>query len=213
MLFVAVTGGIGSGKSTVSAMLAARGAMLIDADAITRALQQPGTDVFTAIVDRFGDGVAAPDGTLDRRALAMLVFGGNDDEARADARAALEAIVHPAVGTETARRLQAVEGTAAVVVHDIPLLVESGTLEYAAVLVVDVDPEVAVRRLVEHRGFDEADARRRVASQASRAARLAVADRVLDNSGTVEELRDQVDAAWAWLTGLPHPPTERVRPS
>ncbi len=154
MLFVAVTGGIGSGKSTVSAMLAARGAMLIDADAITRALQQPGTDVFTAIVDRFGDGVAAPDGTLDRRALAMLVFGGNDDEARADARAALEAIVHPAVGTETARRLQAVEGTAAVVVHDIPLLVESGTLGYAAVLVVDVDPEVAVRRLVEHRGFD-----------------------------------------------------------
>lgn len=213
MLFVGLTGGIGSGKSTVSAMLAERGAVLIDADAITRDLQRPGTEVFAAIVDRFGDGVVAPDGTLDRRALATLVFGGEDDERRDAARTALEAIVHPAVAAETARRLQAAEGTEAIVVHDIALLVESGTRGYAAVLVVDVDPEVAVRRLVEHRGFDLADARRRVASQASRADRLAVADRVLDNSGTVDELRTQVDAAWEWLTGLPHPDLEPTQPT
>lgn len=213
MLFVGLTGGIGSGKSTVSAMLAERGAVLIDADAITRDLQRPGTEVFAAIVDRFGDGVVASDGTLDRRALATLVFGGDDDERRAAARTALEAIVHPAVAAETARRLHAAEGTEAIVVHDIALLVESRTRGYAAVLVVDVDPEVAVRRLVEHRGFDQADARRRVASQASRADRLAVADRVLDNSGTVDELRTQVDAAWKWLTGLPHPDLEPTQPT
>ncbi len=210
MLLVGLTGGIGSGKSTVASMLVERGALLVDADAIARELQQPGTEVFAAVVARFGDGVVATDGTLDRAALAALVFGEDDGGAPGATRRDLEAIVHPAVAAETARRVGAAAGTEAIVVYDIPLLVESGTLGYAAVLVVDVDPEVAVRRLVERRGYDEADARRRVASQASRADRRAMADRVLDNSGTLDQLRPQVDAAWKWLVGLPHPHTEPI---
>lgn len=202
MLLVGLTGGIGSGKSTVAAMLAERGATVIDADVITRRLQEPGTEVFDAIVARFGEGVLAADGTLDRRALARSVFGDGD---RAVARRDLEAIVHPAVGAEMLRQVEAARGTDAIVVYDVALLVERAAAGYAAVLVVDVDPEVAVRRLVANRGLDEADARRRIASQASRADRLAAADRVLDNSATVDDLRTQVDAAWNWLSGLPHP--------
>jgi dephospho-CoA kinase len=193
VLLVGLTGGIGSGKSTVSALLAERGAVVIDADAITRQLQRPGTPVFDAIVERFGPGVVAADGTLDRPALAAVVF--TDEAARKD----LEAIVHPAVGAEMVRLLQEHAGTDAVVVYDVPLLVESGKTGYGAVLVVDVDPEVAVDRLVRFRGMPEADARNRIANQASRADRLAVADIVLDNSGTPEELAEQVDRAWAWL--------------
>jgi dephospho-CoA kinase len=193
MLLVGLTGGIGSGKSTVSALLAARGAVIIDADAITRSLQLPGQPVFDAMVERFGDGIVAPDGTLDRPAVAAVVF--RDEQARKD----LEAIVHPAVGAEMVRRLQEHAGTDAVVVYDVPLLVESGRTGYGAVVVVDVDPDVAVARLVAHRGFDEADARARVANQASREARLALADRVVDNSGTLAELAEQVEDLWAWL--------------
>lgn len=144
---VGLTGGIGSGKSSVSALLAARGAVIIDADAITREVQQPGTDVFAAMVERFGDGIVAGDGTLDRPAVADIVF--HDPEALAD----LNAIVHPAVGLETGRRLQEQAETAHLVVLDIPLLVESGGREVAGIIVVDVDPEVAVQRLVAHRGM------------------------------------------------------------
>jgi dephospho-CoA kinase len=193
MLLVGLTGGIGSGKSTVSRLLAERGAVIVDADAITRSLQQPGQPVFEAMVERFGPGIVAPDGTLDRAAVAAIVFA--DDAARKD----LEAIVHPAVGAEMVRQLQAHAGTDAIVVYDVPLLVESGKTGYGAVLVVDIDPELAVARLVEHRGFDEGDARARLANQASRAARRAVADRVLDNSGSMAELEAQVDEVWAWL--------------
>ncbi|MBA2495903.1 MAG: dephospho-CoA kinase [Acidimicrobiia bacterium] len=210
MLLVGLTGGIGSGKSTVAAMLAERGAIVVDADAITRRLQEPGTEVFNAIVARFGDDVVADDGTLDRPALAALVFGSgppsaDDSGASAAARHDLESIVHPAVGAEMRRQVDAHHGTAAIVVYGIPLLVESDRAGYAVVLVVDVDPEVAVRRLVAQRGFDEGDARRRIAAQVSRAERLAVADRVLDNSHTLDELRAQVDTAWEWLRDLPHP--------
>lgn len=192
-LLVGLTGGIGSGKSTVSAMLAARGAAVIDADAITRSLQQPGQPVFEAMVERFGPGIVAADGTLDRPAVARIVF--NDADAKRD----LEAIVHPAVGAEMARLLGEHVGRTPVVIYDVPLLVESGKTGYGAVVVVDVDPEVAVARLVEHRGFDEADARARIANQVSREDRLAVADRVVDNSGTLEDLEAQVDELWAWL--------------
>ena len=178
MIVVGLTGGIGSGKSTVSALLAAKGAVILDADAITRELQQPGTPVFDAIVERFGPGVVASDGTLDRPALAAIVF--NDPDARKE----LEAIVHPAVGVRMMERLQEVAGTDAVVVYDVPLLVESGRRGYAGVIVVDVDPEIAVERLVTQRGMSEADARARIANQASREDRLAVADQVVDNSGT-----------------------------
>jgi dephospho-CoA kinase len=194
---IGLTGGIGSGKSTVSALLAAKGAVVVDADAITRELQQPGTPVFAAMVERFGPGIVAADGTLDREAVAAIVFGD------VDALADLNKIVHPAVGGEIARRLQEQAGTDAVVILDVPLLVESPNRRpMAAVLVVDVDPEVALRRLVEQRGMDEGDARARMANQASRADRLARADRVIDNSGDHDDLAAEVDAAWAWIAGL-----------
>ena len=199
MLLVGLTGGIGSGKSTVSAMLAERGAVIVDADAITRELQEPGTPVFDQIVARFGPGVVDGDGRLDRPAVAALVFTDTD------AKKALEAIVHPAVGAVMVERLQAQAGTDRIVVYDVPLLVEARKVDYGSVVVVDVDPEIAIRRLVEQRGMDEVDARNRVANQVSRAERIAVADRVIDNSGTLDELRAQVDDVWAWLRSLPQP--------
>lgn len=197
MILVGLTGGIGSGKSTVSALLAARGAVVIDADAIVREVQSPGHPVFAAIVERFGEDVRGPGGDLDRRALADRVFG--DDEALA----ALNALVHPAVGEEIARRLEAEAATDHVVVLDVPLLVESGRDDMAALVVVDVDPEVAVERLVAHRGMRADDVRARMARQASRQDRLARADVVLDNSGDRAALEAQVDALWPRLVALP----------
>lgn len=203
VILVGLTGGIGSGKSTVSAMLADRGAVLIDADAITRELQRPGAPVLSAIVERFGAEVLQPDGTLDRPALAAVVFA--DPAALAD----LNAIVHPAVGEEIGRRITAERGTDHVVVLDIPLLVESGRYTVGGVLVVDVPVEVAIARLVRQRGMDEADARARVARQASREERLARADFVIDNSGDRDSLARQVEAAWAWMCALsPVPASE-----
>lgn len=197
MLVIGLTGGIGSGKSTVSALLAEKGAVVVDADAIVRELQQPGTPVFAAMVDRFGEGIVAADGSLDRAAVADLVF--DDPAALAD----LNAIVHPAVGAEIAARMAALGETDEVVVLDVPLLVESSRpYPVAGLLVVDVDPEVAVERLVAQRGMREADVRARMARQASRDERLARADRVIDNSGTLDDLRAQVDDAWAWIEGL-----------
>jgi dephospho-CoA kinase len=194
VLLIGLTGGIGSGKSTVSSMLADLGAVVIDADAITRELQRPGAPVFDAMVERFGDGIVAADGELDRQAVADIVF------ADAGALADLNAIVHPAVGAEIARRLQDEAATDHVVVLDVPLLVESGRSDLAALVVVDVEPEVAVRRLVEHRGMREDDVRARMARQARREDRLAEADVVIDNSGTLSDLRHRVESAWADLT-------------
>ncbi|HEY5697555.1 MAG TPA: dephospho-CoA kinase [Acidimicrobiales bacterium] len=203
MILIGLTGGIGSGKSTVSARLAELGARVIDADAITREVQQPGTEVFAAIVGRFGDGVVAADGSLDRAALAAKVFGDPEE------LKALTDIVHPAVGVTIAERMAEAAGTDDVVVLDVPLLVESGRDDMAAMVVVDLDPEVAVQRLVEHRGFAEEDARARISRQASREDRLARADKVLDNSGSVEDLLAQVDAAWPWIQARsPVPPPE-----
>jgi dephospho-CoA kinase len=197
VLLIGLTGGIGSGKSTVSALLAANGAVILDADAITRSLQVPGTAVFDAMVERFGPGIVAEDGSLDRAAVAAIVFA--DEQAKRD----LEGIVHPAVGAEMLTRLQALADADTVVIYDVPLLVESGRKGYAAVIVVDIDPELAVARLVEHRGMAEADARARIANQAAREERLAVADLVIDNSGTRAQLQKQVDEAWAWIRTLP----------
>jgi dephospho-CoA kinase len=206
MLVVGLTGGIGSGKSTVSALLAARGAVVVDADAITRELQAPGTPVFEAMVERFGPGIVAADGTLDRQAVADVVFTD------ADALAALNAIVHPAVGLEIVRRMEALAATDEVVILDVPLLVESSkAYPLAGLVVVDVDPEVAVRRLVEHRGMSEPDVRARMTRQARREDRLARADRVVDNSGDVDALRAQVDDLWAWIATLAPPvPAEQA---
>lgn len=196
MLLIGLTGGIGSGKSTVSARLAARGAVVVDADAIVHELQAPGQPVLAAMVERFGPEILDERGALRRQAVADLVF--SDAQALAD----LGAIVHPAVAAEIERRLGEQAGTDAVVVLDVPLLVESGRSDLAGLVVVDVDPELAIARLIEHRGFTEADARARVARQASRAERVARADVVVDNSGTIEQLETQVAAVWDWIQDL-----------
>ena len=199
MLEIGLTGGIGSGKSTVAAMLGDRGASLVDADAIVRDLQTPGTPVFTAMVQRWGDRILDDDGWLDRQAVADIVF------ADADELAALNGIVHPAVGDEMTRRREALADTDATVILDIPLLVESGHQGLAGVIVVDVDPEVAVARLVAGRGFTPDDARSRIARQASREERLGRADLVVDNGGSLEDLTREVDRAWSWIGTLERP--------
>jgi len=196
MVLIGLTGGIGAGKSTVSSALRDRGALVIDADAITRELQQPGQPVFDAMVERFGRGILQDDGSLDRQAVADLVFP--DPAALAD----LNAIVHPAVGATIAERLQSATGTDAIVILDVPLLVESGRDDMGGTIVVDCDPEIAVQRLVEQRGFSEADARARIARQASREERLARADFVVDNTGSLAALEPQLDALWTWILSL-----------
>lgn len=164
--------------------------MVVDADRIVRELQRPGEPVFVAMVDEFGDTIVAADGTLDRQAVADIVF------ADADALATLNKIVHPAVGAAMAERLAALADTDETVILDIPLLVESGRDDLAAIIVVDVDPELAMARLVEFRGLSEEDARARMSRQVSRDDRLAKADVVIDNSGDLAHLRSQVDALW-----------------
>lgn len=196
MRLFGLTGGIGAGKSTVSAGLAARGAAVVDADAIVRELQQPGTVVFTEMVQRFGPGVVADNGELDRAAIAGLVFA--DETALAD----LGAIVHPRVHDEIERRIEELSGTDRVVILDVPLLVESGREGMLGTIVVDLHPDVAVQRLVEHRGFSEADARSRIARQATREHRLSHADLVIDNHGMPHELDDEIERAWAWISSI-----------
>jgi len=193
---IGLTGGIGSGKSSVSAALARRGALVVDADAIVHELQRPGTVVFDEMVERFGPGIVAADGTLDRPAVAAIVFA--DPEALSD----LGGIVHPRVHEEIERRVAEAAGTDQVVVLDIPLLDRNGWPGLEGTIVVDLDPEVAVERLVAHRGMPEADARARIANQADRQDRLALADFVIDNSGTLEDLEGEVDRAWTWIESL-----------
>jgi dephospho-CoA kinase len=197
VILVGLTGGIGSGKTTVSTMLAARGAVIIDADQITRELQAPGSPVLAEIVDAFGEDVLDPSGALDRPALAAKVFG--DPEALAT----LNKIVHPAVGREMAARLEAQRASDNVVILDIPLLVENPREGLCGTLVVDLPLETAVERLVSQRNMDRNDAEARIARQATRGARVAIADRVIDNSGNLASLERQVDEAWQWMQKLP----------
>jgi dephospho-CoA kinase len=198
MLLIGLTGGIGSGKSTVSAGLAERGATVVDADAIVHELQEPDTDVFAAIVALFGERIVGPDGRLDRPAIAERVFTDPED------LAALNAIVHPAVGEEIASRLEAA-GPDDVVILDVPLLVESGRDDMGGTIVVDLPEDEAVRRLVARRGFTEEDARARMARQASREERRQRADLVIDNSGDRAALDREIDRTWAWIEGLRTP--------
>ena len=194
MLLVGLTGGIGAGKSTVSALLAERGAVIIDADAFVRELQEPGSPVLSAMAERFGAHIISGDGSLDRAAVAAVVFG-DSDEARA-ARADLNGIVHPALQSEIRRRIDDLRSSDRVVVLDFPLLAENPRDDLDATIVVDVDAETAVERLVSARGMDADDARRRIASQIDREQRRAIATHVLDNSGDLEALVSQVDDLW-----------------
>jgi dephospho-CoA kinase len=196
---VGLTGGIGSGKSSVAGMLARLGAVVVDADEIARAVVRPGGEAYDGVVRRFGKDVIGDDGVIDRRALAAVVFG--DDAARTD----LEAIVHPAVGRVIAARLLEEAATDHVVVLDVPLLVESGgrrRYPVDGVLVVDAPEDVALERLVRLRGMSEEDARARIAAQASREERLEAADFVIRNVGTIDELAEMVERAWRWMGSL-----------
>jgi dephospho-CoA kinase len=196
MLVVGLTGGIGSGKSTVSKLLAEMGAVVIDADAIVHEVQAPGGAAYQPMVEHFGPGVVGPDGTLDRQAVAAIVF--NDPEQLA----ALNAIVHPLVGQAIMERLEAQAGTDNVVILDVPLLVESGRSDMAGLIVVDAPVDLAVARAVARGTTGEDDVRARIARQATREDRLAKADFVIDNSGSMEDLRDQVAKAWRWIQDL-----------
>jgi dephospho-CoA kinase len=190
VLRIGLTGGIGSGKSTVATLLAERGARVVDADRIAREVVAPGTPGLAAVVAEFGEGVVAADGSLDRPALAAVVFA---DPA---ARSRLDAVVHPLVRARAAEAMAAAPADA-VVVQDVPLLVETGQAgSYDLVLVVQTDEEVRVRRLVE-RGLSAADARARMASQATDEQRASVADVVLHNDGDRDALAAQVDRFWA----------------
>jgi dephospho-CoA kinase len=190
VLRIGLTGGIGSGKSTVSRLLAEHGAVIIDADAIAREVVEPGTPGLTAVVEAFGTTVRAADGSLDRPVLAAVVF------ADPEARGRLDAIVHPLVRAR-ATEIAAAAPPDAVVVNDVPLLVETGQAgAYDLVVVVEARPDVRVARLVQ-RGLTADDARARMAAQATDEQRRAVADVVLDNGGTPEELAAQVDRFWA----------------
>ena len=193
MVRVGLTGGIASGKSMVAAELAARGAIIIDADVLAREVVEPGTPALAAIVDRFGMQVLK-DGQLDRSKLAEIVFA--DPIARRD----LERIVHPAV-RERAAELERAAGDAAVVVHVIPLLVETGQHEdFDLVVTVDADHETQIQRLMARNGLTRAEAESRIAAQASREDRTRAADVVLYNTGSMTQLKQQIDALWTELS-------------
>ena len=193
MVRVGLTGGIASGKSLVAAELAARGAIIIDADVLAREVVEPGTPGLAAIIERFGPQVLT-DGRLDRAHLAEIVFA--DPAARRD----LERIVHPVVRARAAE-LERAAGSAAVVVHVIPLLVETGQQgNFDLVVTIDVDHETQIQRMMARNGSSRAAAESRIAAQAAREDRRAAADVVLDNSGDVAQLKDQIDALWAVLT-------------
>lgn len=200
MLLVGLTGGIGAGKSTVSALLAGHGAEIIDADAIVRELQEPGSPVLAQMAERFGAHVILDDGSLDRAAVAAVVFG-ESEEARA-ARADLNGIVHPALQREIRSRIEALSDTDRIVILDFPLLAENPRDDLDATIVVDVDPDIAVERLVAFRGMDADDAQRRIASQIDRAARRAIATHVIDNSADEAELDRRVGEVWDDLLRL-----------
>jgi dephospho-CoA kinase len=193
VLRVGLTGGIGSGKSEVSRRLAAQGAVVIDADLIAREVVAPGTEGLAEVERAFGPGVLGPDGALDRARLGEIVFADRQQLDR------LNAIVHPRVGARM-RELEDGAGPEAVVIHDVPLITENGLASaYDLVVVVDVPPRVQLDRLVRLRGMTHEQAAARIAAQASREERFAIAGMVVDNSGSLAELDRQVGDLWAEL--------------
>jgi dephospho-CoA kinase len=190
---IGLTGGIGSGKSSVASLLLEHGAIVIDADAISRELVEPGQPALEALVAEFGPSILTPAGTLSRGELAKLAFSDPEATKR------LNAIMHPLIGEESARRIQAAPESA-VVVYDMPLLVETNQRDLVdLVVVVDVPEQVQIERAVSLRGLEREDVERRMQAQVSRDERLAIADYVIDNSGSVEELKASVAGLWADL--------------
>jgi dephospho-CoA kinase len=191
---VGLTGGVGSGKSTVAALLGERGAVIVDADVVAREVVRAGTPGFAAVVARFGPGIVGPDGELDRAELARIVFA---DSAALDD---LNAIVHPLVGSRSAE-LAAAAPPGSVVVHDIPLLTENGLADrFDTVVVVEADREIRLARLAA-RGLPRAEAEARMAAQANDAQRRAIADEIVRNDGDLDALARQIDRLWDRLTG------------
>ncbi|WP_327298232.1 MULTISPECIES: dephospho-CoA kinase [unclassified Streptomyces] len=194
MLKVGLTGGIGAGKSEVARLLVSYGAVLIDADRIAREVVEPGTPGLAAVVEAFGESVLAGDGSLDRPLLGSIVF------ADPDRLATLNSIVHPLVGARSAE-LEGLAQADSVVIHDVPLLAENGLAPlYDLVVVVDAAPETQLDRLVRLRGMQESEARARMAAQATREQRRAIADILIDNDGPLAALEPQVRSVWAQLT-------------
>ncbi len=203
MLSVALTGGIGAGKSTVAGLLVEKGARLVDADLIAREVVAPGGPAYQPLIDRFGPGILDPTGQIDRPRLAELAFG------HPDVLADLNAITHPAIGVEMIARKDHYAGGDDIVVLDIPLLrpVHRQLLDLAAVVVVDTPTDLALERLVSQRGMSPADAAARIGSQADRETRLDGADLVIDNTGDLDQLRGEVERVWDALVEL-----RRTRP-
>jgi dephospho-CoA kinase len=196
MYLIGLTGGIASGKSTVARRLAELGAIVIDADVVSREVVAPGTPALTAIAKEFGAAIIQSDGALDRAALGAIVFGN------AEKLEKLNAIVHPAVKERTAQLLAAARAANpdAVIVYDVPLLVEADVAHnYDEVVVASAPEEIRVRRMIDLRGMTEEAARARIGAQAPEAKRLAIADVVIDTGGTLQHTLDQVDALWARL--------------
>jgi dephospho-CoA kinase len=196
MLAVGLTGGIGSGKSAVADLLVAKGAVLIDADQVARDVVAPGGPAYQPLIDRFGQEIVAADGTIDRAALAKVAFA--DDATRLE----LNAITHPAIGIAMIEARDALADTDKIVVLAIPLLtaVHRETVKLHKVVVVDTPTDVALERLLAHRGFDRDDAEARIRAQISREERRKEADYVLDNSGDRAALQNEVDQLWEWLS-------------
>ncbi len=198
MLRVGLTGGIGAGKSEISRRLAAQGAVIIDADLIAREVVAPGTDGLASVVAAFGPDVLGPDGALDRVALGDVVFADKQK------LASLNGIVHPLVGARM-RELEELAGPGSVLVHDVPLIAENDLAgSYDLVVVVDVPPRIQLDRLVRLRGMSREQAQARMAAQATREQRLAIADIVVDNSGSLAELDRQVGELWTELRRRSH---------
>ena len=196
MILIGLTGGIGCGKSEVSRLLENRGAVIVDADLIVRELQQPGAEIFLRMVEMFGDKVVAADGSLDRAAVANEVFKD------AETLNKLNLLIHPVVRRVMNERVESYRNTDEVVVLDIPLLVENPREGLDGILVVDLDPQIAIERIVDQRKMSIDDAKARVSRQSSREQRLAIANHVIDNSGDRDALAKQVEIAWSWITSL-----------
>ena len=196
MILIGLTGGIGCGKTEVSRLLEKRGAVIVDADLIVRELQQPGAEIFLRMVEMFGEKVLATDGSLDRAAVANEVFKD------AELLKKLNSLIHPVVRRVMNERVESYRATDKIVVLDIPLLVENPREGLDGVLVVDLDPQIAIERIVSQRNMKIDDAKSRVSAQSTREQRLAIAGHVIDNSGDRDALAIQVNVAWSWIKSL-----------